>query len=133
MNCSKCKCDVAHWSLKDGVCLGCRDAESIVESIPARKTVFAYFHHSEIELPLECVIDCTQQGANDDAVDCWQRTCADIKFPGRAEMLAGLRECGAWDQDELNALNDDELEQKVLWVACHDAREEMRNANERSS
>lgn len=90
------------------------------------KTVYAYFHHSEIELPLECVMDCTTQGANDESVDYWQRTCAEIKFPKRSEMIEGLRECGAWSGEELNALNDDELEQKVLWVACHDAREEMR-------
>jgi hypothetical protein len=90
------------------------------------KTVYAYFHHSEIELPFECVMDCTQQGANDDAVDFWQRTCADIKYPNRKDMIEGLADTGGWTRAELSELNEDELEQKTLWVACWNARDEMR-------
>lgn len=93
-----------------------------------KNSVYAYFYNTEIEIPLECVMDCTQQGANDEAVDFWQRTCVEIKFPERSEMIEGLAETGGWSRDELNALNDDELEQKVLWVSCHNARDEMREA-----
>ena len=128
MKCLNCECEVAHWSLKNGICLGCRNPDSIVKSIPARKTVYAYFHNAEIEIPVECVMDCTTQGSNDEAIDLWQRTCAEIEFPSREIMIEGLGECGAWSDEELNALNDDELEQRVLWIACHNAREEMRNA-----
>lgn len=95
-----------------------------------KESIFVIFHHSEIELPLECVRDCTTQGANDEAVDFWQRTCVEINFPNRVEMISGLLEYGAWSREELNALDDDELEQKVLWVSCHDAKEEMINQRE---
>ncbi len=89
------------------------------------KHVYVIFHNSEIKLPIQCVQDCTAQGANDDAVDFWQRTCAEIEYPSREAMITGLLEYGAWSEEELNALNDDELEQKVLWISCHNAKDEM--------
>lgn len=93
------------------------------------RTIYAPFYYSEIEIPIKCVFDCTQSGPNDDAVDFWQRTCETIQYPTRSEMIAGLVDTGGWSRDELTALNDDELEQKTLWIACHNARDELKESS----
>jgi hypothetical protein len=90
-------------------------------------TVYAYFYHREFELPLECVEDIAQPGANDEAVAYWQPRIA-LNYWTQAEIVNGLLEYGAWDREELEALTLNELEEKLLWLAAHDAAESMETA-----
>ena len=91
-----------------------------IERLQKDKTpmVWAYFNHKELQLPHECVTDCSAQGAVDDAVEHWQKEL-NLGFD-RQVMIEGLLEFGAWDEQELNELDDDELEQKVIWTSCPD-------------
>lgn len=89
------------------------------------KKLFAYFNHKEIELPLDCVLDCSAQGRVDDSVEFWQRQI-ELNL-SRKNLIDGLAETGGWDRDELNSFDDDELEQKALWVMACDIRDEMNN------
>lgn len=93
------------------------------------KTVYAYFYHKEIELPIECVNDCSHQGRCDDDVSHWTPKI-NLSMFTREEKTAGLLECGAWDMVELDALNEYELDEKIVWIAACDAKEEMSNSYE---
>ena len=68
------------------------------------------------DFPPDCIAECSASGRVDAEVDYWQHHL-DFKVP-RAEAIKCLYGYGAWELAELNALSDDELAQKVLWLAC---------------
>ena len=79
----------------------------------------------EIELSREVIEDCHHQGACDADVEFWQKELnLDLN---REHMIAELGEYGAWSDDELDALTDIELEQKILWIASGDIQDDMEN------
>lgn len=73
------------------------------------------------EFPDACIQECSAMGPVDEAVDFWQSEL-DFQVPP-AHTRKWLRNFGAWDQDELNAMDETELAKKVLWIACGDLNE----------
>lgn len=79
----------------------------------------------ELELPLEHALDASGPGSNDSAV-AYLCTLPSVKAQlallSDSDLQDGLRETGAWDEDELQdrATN----ESRAVWLAAHDIREE---------
>jgi hypothetical protein len=78
--------------------------------------------------PADCVADCSHSGQCADDVSYWRKQ---LNFTVPREMaIKYLREFGAWplESDEydrgLNDMPDDELAEKVLWLACNDIQEQ---------
>lgn len=72
-------------------------------------------------LPADCVADCSASGDVTESVVAWRRR---LGFEAPRELAVRyLRATGGWDAEELAALSDDNLSEKVLWLACCDAKE----------
>ena len=69
------------------------------------------------QLPQDCIEDCSRGGQDAaPAVQHWRQTLGFTVDRVRAvECLSGY---GAWERDELAAATDDELADKILWLAC---------------
>ena len=68
------------------------------------------------ELPDDCILDCSHQGACDADVSYW---VDELGFEVPSEKAkAYLKGFGAWDDDELDEMTDRELAEKVLWIFC---------------
>ncbi len=80
------------------------------------------------ELPRDCVEDCSAQGSVDAAVAAWRERLAFTV--DRDNAIRCLKGYGAWELDELNALDDNALAEKVLWLACGDFSEYLVEAAE---
>ena len=76
----------------------------------------------EGEIPENCVKECHHQGACDADVERWVKEL-NFQVP-RDKAVDYLVEFGAWDRDELNAMSDKDLAEKVLWIACGDIQEQ---------
>jgi len=81
----------------------------------------AYFDYiGSLDLPAECVTDCSRQGRNDDAVEYW-RSILNLQIDPdklRKELMGH----GAWDTEELSD-HDANLE-RIIWIASHSINEE---------
>jgi len=84
---------------------------------------WATFNYLEFELPIDAVMDCHHQGACDEDVEYWQKEL-NLELP-RKPMIRELLECGAWSVRELCALGNDELEQKLIWIAAGNIQDEL--------
>ena len=81
----------------------------------------AWFHGRDAIAtpPVEAVIDCTQQGSNDEAVAYWVDK---LDFNGPAWLIREhLQGYGAWEPCHL--CNHTENLQRLFWLWCHDIRE----------
>jgi hypothetical protein len=88
----------------------------------------ACFNHlGSLDLPEDCVFDCSHQGPCDADVEYWQPKL-NLQLD-RDGMLAELAEYGAWEDDELASKTDAELEQIVIWIAAGNIRDELRGAS----
>jgi hypothetical protein len=85
----------------------------------------------ELQIDFDDALACSHSGSCDSDIE-WLRTC-----PYIIEQLSklspkliadGLKECGAWDADEL-ADHDANLS-RLLWIACCDLRDQTENAGE---
>lgn len=85
------------------------------------KTYWATFNYLEFEMPVDAVRECHHQGACDDDVYRWQRKL-NLNLD-REKMILELGEYGAWSDAELNALENQELEQKLIWIAAGDIQD----------
>jgi hypothetical protein len=72
-------------------------------------------------IPQECVSDCAHPGPCDDDVAFW-RAKLEFEIP-RDLAIKYLREFGAWTAEELSAQSDENLAEKVLWLACGTMRD----------
>jgi hypothetical protein len=70
------------------------------------------------ELPKDCIHDCTHSGDCTDDLKRWVIVLG-FRVP-RERSIAYLKEYGAWDVEELESMDDEELSMKVLWLACGD-------------
>jgi hypothetical protein len=77
----------------------------------------------ELTLPIEAVLDCSHPGPCDDDVEFWQSQIS-VSY-SRDILIEHLMEYGAWMRKDLAALSDDELHQKIIWLAACDLREEL--------
>lgn len=86
--------------------------------------MIASFNQFEIEMPIECVKDCSHQGQCYDDVNFWTSRL-NIDIP-RDKLTAELLEYGAWDKEELDALDDQELHEKIVWIAACNLKDELK-------
>ena len=87
-----------------------------------QKKYWASFNYLEFQLPRQAVIDCHHQGACDDDVNFWQKKLQ-LNLD-REKMIKELKEYGAWSLEELTALDDSELEEKLIWIAAGNIQDE---------
>lgn len=69
------------------------------------------------DLPPQCIADCTQQGmdASDD-VTFWRN---ELNFTvNRENAERCLYGYGAWEKDEIDAWDEYEIAERILWLAC---------------
>jgi len=79
------------------------------------------FNYLDFALPHQAVTDCHHRGACDDDVEHWQKKL-NLNLD-RDKMILELKEYGSWELDELNALDNADLEQKLIWLAAGDIQE----------
>lgn len=73
-------------------------------------------------IPKDTVRQCARSGHNDETVEYWVKR---LKFDApREKAIAYLAEFGAWDRPKLEAMTQKDINEKVLWIACWDIREE---------
>lgn len=73
------------------------------------------------DLPDNCISECSASGDVTEAVNYWQQQLNFVV--DRNDAIVYLKSTGGWSEDELKDLSDDELAQKVLWIACCDFKE----------
>jgi hypothetical protein len=84
----------------------------------------AYFERFTLDLPDECVRDCSHQSPCDDDVAFW---AGKLDCPIEPETIAQeLKDYGAWDADDL--ADHDANWRRVVWIAACNVREEERSA-----
>jgi len=84
---------------------------------------WASFNRFELRIPGQAISDCSHQGQCDSDVAYWTprikaQSEADAfeNAPTQDSIRAELKECGAWDDDELA---DDEANwERLVWIAC---------------
>ena len=91
----------------------------------------AYFNRFEIEMSDAAAVDCHHQGACDDGVAYWAGAdwqgatrISRIARPDTitpAALAAELKDCGAWDAEEL--ADDDQSWQRIIWLAAGNIQE----------
>lgn len=81
----------------------------------------AMFERFEIELPDACVAECSHQGDCLDDVKRWV-PCLALNHIDPDKIRDELRDCGAWDDEEL-ADNEANL-RRIVWLAACNIREE---------
>ena len=73
------------------------------------------------ELPEYCIADCSASGDVTDNVVQWVK---ELKFSvNQSQARTCLQGYGAWDKDEIAAMSDEEVAEKILWLACCDFRD----------
>jgi hypothetical protein len=74
------------------------------------------------QLPQECIHDCgAGSGDKSEDVEAWRRQ---LGFTvDREKATRCLLGYGAWDKDELAAMSDDDIAERILWIACGDFNE----------
>lgn len=84
-------------------------------------TVTAYFSSGmDLEMPRECMLDCSAQGDATEAVEFWEPRIDWSDWTPQA-VADELSEYGCWD--DLGE-DPDEDRQRLLWIAAGSAREE---------
>ena len=99
------------------------------DSLNPSALYWASFNRFEMRLSGECVEACSHSGACDDDVAHWApivraqvETDAFTNRPTPNKIRAELKECGAWDADELA---DDEANwRRIVWIAAGNIAEE---------
>lgn len=83
----------------------------------------AYFSRISLELPMECVRDCSHPGACDEDVAVWAKRMAPLRTTvSPDDVRKELKEYGAWDAEELS--DDDANWRRLIWIsACNIADE----------
>jgi hypothetical protein len=84
---------------------------------------YAYFNHLTFQLPIEAIYDCSHQGQCFPEVEFWQGQL-NLNLDKDA-MISELKEYGAWEN--LHDMSHEELEQKIIWIAACNIREELEN------
>jgi hypothetical protein len=88
-----------------------------------QKLYWSQFNYVEFQLTAEQIESGHHQGACDD--DCKAIQNETNLNLDRGNMILELAGYGAWDDDELNALDNSELELKLIWIACGDIQDDV--------
>ena len=99
-------------------------------NIQPQKKYFAPFNRFALELPGQCVLDCSGPGDATEAVQHWtslrlRGTPNEIKRPAECteeNLAAELKEFGAWDAEEL--ANDGDNWERIVWIAAGNISED---------
>lgn len=68
------------------------------------------------DLPIECIQACSQSGQVYEYVHYWcQKLDLSVNTSAAKRCLKGY---GAWTQEELDRLTNEEIAEKILWLAC---------------
>jgi hypothetical protein len=86
------------------------------------KMHWAGFNRFEIQLPEDCVTDCSHQGRCDEDIEFW-RGKIDLSHISDDSLAAELQEYGAWDLEELEVW--EAIEARIIWIAAGNIREEQ--------
>lgn len=90
-------------------------------------TVHVDWELSLSDIPRECIEDCTVGGQDaSEPVKHWRQRLAFTV--NRTKALKCLKGYGAWEPEELAAQSDDDIAEKILWLACGDFREYLYEA-----
>lgn len=73
------------------------------------------------DLPPVCITECSAAGEVYEPVSYW-RQALNFTVP-RQLAIQWLRRFGAWDAVELNRMSNNDLAEKVLWLACHEIKD----------
>lgn len=87
------------------------------------KNLTAYFNRFALDLPAECVKDCSHSGSCDDDVEYWVGKI-EITIPPE-QIAAELKEYGAWDAEELE--DKEQNIKRLIWIAAGNISEENRD------
>ena len=91
------------------------------------KTKIAYFNYIEgIELPIDCVNDCSHSGPCDNDVNFWIENDAvkkELSQINSESLIKELDQHGAWSSDELKNHKDNLM--RILWIAANDIMEQI--------
>jgi hypothetical protein len=73
---------------------------------------------------MDCILGCSHSGRCDDDVEFWVKELnfADGLPVEKAKRY--LQEYGAWDEEELENMSDDDVAQRVLWIFCGNIKDE---------
>lgn len=73
------------------------------------------------ELPEDCIYECSAQGNVEEAVEHWRKQ---LNFTvDRDKAIACLAGYGSWEPEELAEMDDDDIANKILWLACSTFKE----------
>jgi hypothetical protein len=73
------------------------------------------------DVPQECIGDCSSPGDVSESVDYWR---GKLGFTvDRAKAIDCLKGYGAWEDEELEGFSDEDIERRILWLACGDFQE----------
>ena len=93
------------------------------------KMLIASFNRFEIQMPIECVNDCSHSGACDDDVEYWAEKLNLKINPG---VLKEELQCyGAWEDAELN--DHDQNLHRIIWLAAGQIKDDLPKDSGRSS
>lgn len=90
------------------------------------KTKAAYFNYiGSIELPLQCIDDCSHSGQCIDDVTRWleqPEIKEELREINPKQLIKELEQYGAWTEEELN--NHQYNLERILWIAANDIKEQ---------
>ena len=86
------------------------------------KTMFTYVNNIGLELPIDCIMDCSHQGQCDDDVSYW---LTKIYLPYTKKQL--FRALESYGFDDLESRDLHSLKETFLWTAACNARDEIEN------
>ena len=92
-----------------------------IREVKAEKR-YATFNRFELEIPQECVDDCSHQGECDADVAYWAGKLDRPESITPDKLKAELKEYGAWDDEQLN--NDADNWLRLIWCAACNLKEE---------
>ena len=87
----------------------------------------AYFNSFILNLPDECVAECSQQGQCDATVAYWASQLTRPAYLTPRALAAELHEYGAWSKEELS--DDTANWHRIIWIAACNIKEEQREKN----
>lgn len=102
------------------------NCEDVTNSYPLNEGPMqtAHFNRFSLDLPAQCVADCSHQGDCFEDTDYWAQH---ISMPATPEAIrAELAEYGAWSTEEL--ADDNANIRRLLWCAACNIKEEQYEA-----
>lgn len=72
------------------------------------------------KFPSQCVKDCSAMGSVDESVKYWIKK---LGFFARRDLAIEYLDAYDWDEDNLNEVSQETLNERILWLACCDIKE----------